>query len=125
MPMDARKKFGNNGEERAAAFLVQNGFIFVEAQCRTPFGEIDLVCEDRGVWVFVEVKTRRNARYGAPESAITRAKFRHMAACAEAYAFAAGKHAKPWRLDVVAVEWPQGTMPTFRHYRGIDGPASF
>lgn len=123
--MDHRRHFGNSGEERAAAFLAQQGFVLVEAQCRTPFGEIDLVCEDRGVWVFVEVKTRRNARYGAPESAITRAKFRHMAACAEAYAFAAGMQAKSWRLDVVAVEWSRGTTPVFRHYRGIDGPASF
>ena len=123
--LDARKRYGNGGEERAAAFLACKGLRLVEAQRRTPFGEIDLVCEERGVLVFVEVKTRRNARFGAPETAITRGKFRHMAACAEAYVQATGQERRPWRLDVVAVEWKPGTPPAFRHYPGIDGPAGF
>lgn len=123
--MDTRRQCGNRGEERAAAFLAQRGVSLIEAQCRTPFGEIDLVCEERGVLVFVEVKTRQNDRYGAPESAITRAKFRHMAACAEAYMRGTGQRGRPWRLDVVAVSWPRGQNPVFRHYSGIDGPATF
>ncbi len=121
--MPTRKTIGNGGEERAAAFLAQRGMAVREAQRRTPFGEIDLVCEE-GEWlVFVEVKTRRNARYGPPESAITRAKFRHMAACAEAYVRATNQERRPWRLDVIAVEWRPGSAPAFRHYRGIDGAA--
>lgn len=123
--LDARKTFGNGGEARAARYLAGKGFAVREAQKRTAFGEIDLVCEDRGVLVFVEVKTRRGNRFGTPEAAITRGKFQHMAACAEAYVLAAGTPDRPWRLDVVAVSWPGGSAPSFRHYAGIDGPAAF
>lgn len=49
---------GLAGEDLAAAFLQEKGLRVVERNVRCVGGELDLVCEDRGSLVFVEVKTR-------------------------------------------------------------------
>lgn len=94
-------------------------------QKRTRVGEIDLVCLDGATLAFVEVKTRRTAAYGPPQAAITRGKFRHMAAAAQAFLGERGWLARPWRLDVVAVDWSQGNEPKIGHFPAVDGPAAF
>jgi putative endonuclease len=38
-------------------------------------GEIDLIMDDDGTFVFVEVKTRGSSQYGTPEESVTRAKW--------------------------------------------------
>ncbi len=65
-----RKGLGNRGEETAAAYLEQKGYAILERQYRTPVGEIDLIAREGKTLVFVEVKTRRSARYGQPSAAV-------------------------------------------------------
>jgi putative endonuclease len=48
---------GNEGEEIAANYLEEKGFRLVERNFHAPAGEIDIIAEDNGVLVFVEVKT--------------------------------------------------------------------
>ena len=65
---------GRNGEDLAAGFLKKRGLKVVERNHRTPFGEIDLICLDRKIVVFVEVKTRTGNAYGRPSDAVGRSK---------------------------------------------------
>ncbi|TAK04019.1 YraN family protein [Patescibacteria group bacterium] len=118
--MDPRRQLGNAGERAAERFLRAKGLAMVARQARTPFGEIDLVCEDGPELVFVEVKTRRSARFGAPEEAITRKKFLTMRLSAEAYVSAKALEARPWRLDVIAID-PSGAIT---HFPSIDSPGA-
>jgi len=121
--MDARRAFGNQGEEMAARFLEAKGLVIEQTQYRTPFGEIDLVCRDGREVVFVEVKTRRTRTYGYPEEAITPAKFRTLEKCALAYLETCGLAGGAWRIDVVSVEvLPEGD-PRVTHFPAIDSPA--
>ena len=53
-----RKRLGDAGERDAARMLEQKGYTVLHRKCRTPKGEIDLVCLDGASYVFVEVKTR-------------------------------------------------------------------
>ena len=53
-----RKRLGDAGERDAARLLGQMGCTVLLRDCRTPFGELDLICLDGAVFVFVEVKTR-------------------------------------------------------------------
>ena len=53
-----RKRLGDAGERDAARMLRQKGFTVLLRDCRTPKGELDLVCLDGAAYVFVEVKTR-------------------------------------------------------------------
>jgi len=61
-----RIAFGKWGESLAADYLVEKGYTLVVTNFRTPDGEIDLVVQKDGELVFVEVKTRRNVRFGMP-----------------------------------------------------------
>lgn len=53
-----RRRLGDAGERDAARMLEQKGCTVLLRDCRTPYGELDLVCLDGAVFVFVEVKTR-------------------------------------------------------------------
>lgn len=52
------KRLGDAGERDAARLLAQMGYTVLLRDCRTPHGELDLICLDGAVFVFVEVKTR-------------------------------------------------------------------
>ena len=54
---DTRKQTGNNGENRAAAYLEAHGFRILERNWRTKSGEIDIIALSGAAVVFVEVKT--------------------------------------------------------------------
>ena len=119
---DPRRVFGDAGEELAATFLVTAGFRILDRQARTPFGEIDLVCEDEDEIVFVEVKTRASDEFGYPEEAITPAKFRHMVASAEAFLAGCGWETRLWRIDVLAIRVIPGMDSEITHLKAIDAP---
>lgn len=72
--MAAKDDLGRAGEERAAAFLTDDGYRILARNWRCPQGEIDIVAERDGTIVVVEVKTRRSDEYGHPFEAIDRRK---------------------------------------------------
>ncbi|HJV33366.1 MAG TPA: YraN family protein [Patescibacteria group bacterium] len=115
----AMRKFGDEGEDAAAAFLARRGFRVLARNVRVPrVGELDLIALDGDELVFVEVKTRRDRSFGPPEEAVTPAKLRTIAACAEAWRNGRGWTDRPWRVDVVAVD-ASGRSPDIRHLRGV------
>ncbi|MGH7442244.1 MAG: YraN family protein, partial [bacterium] len=61
----ARGALGLWGEEAAARHLQAKGFRVLQRRWRTKCGELDLVAEDRGTLVFVEVKACRVVRAGS------------------------------------------------------------
>ena len=70
-------------------------------RCR--LGQPDLVCEEAGVLVAVEVKGRRGDRFGLPQEAVDRRKQAKLRALLEAYRQASGRGDQTCRIDVVAV----------------------
>lgn len=120
----ARKRLGGAGERLAAAWLEERGYRVLARNWRCPYGELDLVAERAGELVFVEVKTRRGERLGAPEEAVTATKRRHLVASAAAYLDAAGEGAaeRPYRIDVIAVDLaPSGRLLGLRHFPACVG----
>ena len=114
-----KQKFGDAGEDLAAAFLARRGFRVLARNARIPrLGEIDIVALDQETLVFVEVKTRRDRAFGPPEEAVTPAKLRTLAACAEAWRTVKGWAARPYRLDVVAIDLT-GCSPVIRHLESV------
>jgi len=111
----ARRKFGDEGEDLAAAFLARRGFRILARNVRVPrIGELDIIALDGHELVFIEVKTRRAATFGPPEEAVTPSKLRSIEACAEAWRVTKGWTARPYRVDVVAVD-RGGVRPEVRH----------
>ena len=97
------KLLGKEGEDRAAQFLKKQGYRILERNYSTRSGEIDLIALHDGVVVFVEVKTRTNAAYGAPELAVTPRKQQRMVKAALGYIKYKKLHQVPCRFDVVAI----------------------
>lgn len=51
------KKIGNEGEEKATHFLIENNYEIIARNWRTKRGEIDIIAQKDDVLVFAEVKT--------------------------------------------------------------------
>ena len=97
------KALGRRGEEFAAAFLAERGYRILALNYRKKFGELDIVAEDGGVIVFVEVKTRRTRSFGHPLESVTAAKKQRMVRAAQAWLADNRCQDRPCRFDAVAV----------------------
>lgn len=62
---------GNIGEAIAFDYLVKNKYKIVKTNYSCKLGEIDIVCLDKDVLVFVEVKNRNSTKFGLPREAVT------------------------------------------------------
>ena len=100
---------GRDGETRAAEFLRTQGFQILAQNYRWRGGEIDLVARDGDCLVFVEVKTRRSHRYGAPEESITAEKQAQIVRTARHY-LARHPTDLDTRFDVVALSQGQARL---------------
>ncbi|HCF49591.1 MAG TPA: YraN family protein [Syntrophomonas sp.] len=94
---------GKMGEDLAVKYLEKKGYCIVERNYRTPYGEVDIICSDRGELVFVEVKTRRCTSYGSPEEAVTRRKKEHIKKTALCYLAGLNRPCRNIRFDVIAI----------------------
>jgi putative endonuclease len=100
---DARRAFGQAGEDRAAAWYLGRGYEVLDRNWRCRDGELDLVVSRGRTLVFVEVKTRRTDRFGIPAEAITPAKQRRLRTLARCYLEATGARPAALRFDVVSI----------------------
>jgi putative endonuclease len=121
----ARRLFGDKGEQLAAAFLKQKGMRVREKNYTCSYGEIDLVAQQGGELVFVEVKTRKSTRFGYPEESITPQKIKHIMRTAEHYMHVHKWTDRPWRIDVVAITLHDQESPEIVHLAHIDNPGGF
>jgi putative endonuclease len=115
---DGRQVLGRAAEETAAAFLRRAGFTVVERNVRFRAGEIDLVCRDEGVVVFVEVKCRRAGWDAAPAAAVSWHKQRRLTQLAQLYLKSRGLSSVRCRFDVVSVTLTERGALDVRHVRG-------
>ena len=102
----SQKKLGKIGELLAVKFLKQKGYQIIEQNYRSTWGEIDLVAQDEDVLVFVEVKTRRSLKFGAPQIAVTNSKQRKMSKAALEYLQEKDFFDYVCRFDVISIVFP-------------------
>ena len=117
--MKHNQRIGAWGEETAAAWLAERGFVIVARNVRTPYGEIDIVAKANGVFYFVEVKTLTAPKTFLPEHQITARKREHMLNAAQHYASENG--IDHWQIDVIAIEGKQGGKPVITHFENAIG----
>jgi len=95
---------GQLGEKLAQDFLKGRGYNIVEANYRSPDGEIDIVASKNDVLVFVEVRTKSSRAFGPPEESITPRKKQKLVQVAQHYVQTHDIQESSWRIDFVAVE---------------------
>lgn len=103
---NARQKLGAEGESLACDELEKLGYRIVERNYRTRNGEIDVVANDAGTIVFVEVKTKTktDGSFGDPVEEVTPQKQRQIISMGEWYWTYCCQRDTPSRFDVVTVD---------------------
>ena len=99
----SKRATGARYEETAVDFLRQMGYEILERNYRDRLGEIDIVAEEGGYLVFVEVKYRRDMRSGDPAEAVTPRKQQHIRRTAQYYLYSHRCGDVPCRFDVVSI----------------------
>lgn len=105
---------GQEGERLAVRFLEKEGFRILDRNYRNRTGEIDIVAEDRGVLVFVEVRTLKASAGHSPEETVQWKKRQRISRTAQAYIQQKGLEDRPARFDVISVTL-EGTRSDLRH----------
>jgi putative endonuclease len=118
--MDSRKKTGWQGEEIAAAYLIENGYEIIARNWRCALGELDVIVHKDDVLVFVEVRTRRGQRFGSAEESITPAKQTRLIELAQTYWAELQPDFPSWRIDVITVRLGRG-LPHINHIENAVG----
>src|SRR6476646_9399155 len=114
--MNRRPVTGRRAESLAAAHLESAGLRIVARNWRRPEGELDIVADDGGTCVFVEVRSRTGEERGHPLEAITPQKRARVVRAARIYLDAEPTSADAFRFDVVAVTfWPDDRAPDLVH----------
>ena len=60
-----KKLLGRTGESKAVSFLKKKKYRILKKNYVTKIGEVDIIAEQNGVIVFIEVKTRDTLFYGS------------------------------------------------------------
>lgn len=68
------QKMGRNAEERASRHLQDHGLVILGRNLRSKTGEIDLIANDSGTLIFIEVRHRDTRQYGGAAASVNRNK---------------------------------------------------
>ncbi|HWM16290.1 MAG TPA: YraN family protein [Microbacterium sp.] len=119
--MAAKDVLGRAGEDRAARYLEERGYVVLDRNWRIREGELDLVVARPGELVVVEVKTRRGDGFGHPFEAIDDRKQSRLWRLAVAWIAAHPDQAqgRRLRLDAVAIIGPDPAIAVVEHIEDL------
>lgn len=116
----AHLRDGAAAEALAARHLERHGLTIIARNVRCRGGEVDLVADDGRSLVFVEVRLRKNGRFGGAAASITASKQRRVILAAQHWLAGDGRrHAnRACRfdailldgLDAARIEWIRGAF---------------
>ena len=78
---------GKAGEQLAATYFEENGYVILHKNWRHAHWEVDIIAAQNKVLHFVEVKTRRTKNYGQPEDKVGKKKIQNLINAAEEYLY--------------------------------------
>lgn len=102
--MSGKREEGIRGEEEATKTLKSNGYRIIEKNYRSPFGELDIIAEEGGYLVFVEVKKRNTRTFGDSFEAINAVKKKRIVKTAVFYMKTHKCLDRKVRFDVVGID---------------------
>jgi putative endonuclease len=107
----ARAIAGVRAEDLAVALLEQRGFRILARNWRHPEGELDIIADQAGVCVFVEVRSRTGEEHGHALETVSAYKRSQVIRAARLYLHAEPPHAAAYRFDVVGVTFFEDGRP--------------
>lgn len=113
-----KKKFGKEGEDYATSYLEEQGYKILERNFACKTGEIDIIAEENGTIIFIEIKSRTNLEYGLPSEAVTEAKLKHIYRSAEYYLMKKHLYNIDTRIDVIEI-YKYNNKYTLNHLKQV------
>ena len=111
-----RSEIGRLGEREAEALLKGKGYRILVRNWRAGKDEIDLICRDDEVLVFVETRTRSVGALVGGFDSIDRRKKEALKRVCRAYLGKVRPRPRSFRFDVVEVEHEGGEIVVARHF---------
>jgi putative endonuclease len=103
-PKRSNQSLGAFGEEKVTEYLKAHHYEIIERNWRIKEGEIDIVAlSEKGIYSFIEVKTRSSLVFGHPFEAINRDKAHRMQRLALAWLATHKCFGRDYAIDVAAV----------------------
>jgi putative endonuclease len=100
--MENNREFGDFGENIARLYLESKGCKIVEQNYRFLRREIDIIAKDGEYIVFIEVKTRTNAKFGTPAESVNLNKQKHIISAAKGWLLRNKTNLQP-RFDIIEI----------------------
>lgn len=97
------RKKGDDAELRAQHYLERQGLRTLQRNYYCRAGEIDIIMLHRDTLVFVEVRYRRQTRFGSAAESVTRAKQKKIIRAASHWLSSQNRHDTPCRFDVLTL----------------------
>lgn len=109
------KNLGRKSEDLAADFLKGKGYLLHERNFRSPWGEIDIIAQDKDFLVFVEVRSLSSDYLHQPDDTITKTKKRKLVKSAQYYFLKKNLPESFSRFDVISIHY-RDSQPHITHY---------
>ena len=104
MKKSTNQSIGAFGEEKVSEYLLAHHYEIIERNWRIREGEIDIVAlSTKGVFSFIEVKTRTSLAFGHPFESISKVKLLRMQRLAMGWLATHGCLGCEYTIDVVAI----------------------
>lgn len=121
LKQDTRQRTGKLGEEAACLYLREADYSIKERNWRCRSGEIDIIAEQSGRLVFIEVRARKaGGRFGTAAESVDRRKQQKVRDTAQVYLRSIGRSDASIRFDVMAISLNRtdDTVVAYKHYEG-------
>ncbi len=113
--MGKTQKTGDHGESIARDYLSQKGYVIIDTNWSSRFGELDIVAQQGDVYVFVEVKTRHSKNTESAFASITPAKREKMIKAVYEYIHEKELDDIHWRIDAIGIALHRNQSPIIDH----------
>lgn len=95
---------GQKAEKAACIYLKKHGLKLIQANFSAPFGEIDLIMQEKDTLVFIEVRYRKNNHYGGAIASVNLKKQKKIIKTAQLFLIQYPQYQKkPKRFDIVGI----------------------
>jgi putative endonuclease len=118
-----RQRSGQQGEQIAVDHLKKMGYKIQHRNFRCRQGEIDIIARDGSTLVFIEVKTKAQTAFGAPQAMVTYTKQNTITRVAMYYVQQYRLINTALRFDVMAITFLPNKMPEVHHIPAAFSPA--
>jgi len=112
--MAAHNDLGKWGEDLAADYLQDKGYVIIDRDWKSGHHDLDIVAKEGDALVIVEVKTRRNRLFGNPEEAIDYKKRQSLQSAINHYV-KSHRIGQSVRFDIISIVGNIGEKPEIDH----------